>query len=202
MAATTEKMKTLMKRKDDLESQVKELHALLDSQKSVGTDGPLIDTEGFPRSDIDVYSVRHARHQIACLQNDHKEVMREIEEELVNIHAQARQRLSSREEDMEVDREKPEEKPLVAFARIDRVEVNCPASQGGVEVEDEVLMFGSVTADNFTGLQSIGSLVQHSKDKALSVTVRRKGQVLRLSVTPKTWSGRGLLGCNIVPIKR
>ncbi|XP_046332147.2 26S proteasome non-ATPase regulatory subunit 9-like [Haliotis rufescens] len=202
MAASTERMKTLVKRKDDLESEIKELHSLLDSQKSVGTDGPLIDTEGFPRSDIDVYSVRHARHQIARLQNDHQEVMREIEEELISIHAQARQRLSSREEDMEVDKEKPEEKPLEAIARIDRVDANSPAAQGGFEVEDEVIIFGSVTADNFTGLQSIGSLVQHSKDKALSVTVRRQGKVMRLSLTPKTWSGRGLLGCNIVPTKR
>ena len=27
---------------------------------------PLVDGEGYPRSDIDVYSVRHARHQIIC----------------------------------------------------------------------------------------------------------------------------------------
>lgn len=27
---------------------------------------PLIDSEGYPRSDIDVYQVRHARHQIKC----------------------------------------------------------------------------------------------------------------------------------------
>ena len=29
-------------------------------------DGPLVDAEGFPRADIDVYSVRHARHSIIC----------------------------------------------------------------------------------------------------------------------------------------
>jgi len=36
-------------------------------QKSVGMDEPLIDVEGFPRADIDIYSVRHARHQIICM---------------------------------------------------------------------------------------------------------------------------------------
>ena len=35
-------------------------------QQDVGMDGPLVDTEGFPRADIDVYSVRHARHGIIC----------------------------------------------------------------------------------------------------------------------------------------
>ena len=35
-------------------------------QKGVGIDGPLVDEEGYPRADIDVYAVRHARHRIAC----------------------------------------------------------------------------------------------------------------------------------------
>lgn len=29
-------------------------------------DDPLVDSEGFPRSDIDVYAVRTARHRILC----------------------------------------------------------------------------------------------------------------------------------------
>ena len=29
-------------------------------------DGPLVDREGYPRSDIDVYAVRTARHKILC----------------------------------------------------------------------------------------------------------------------------------------
>ena len=29
-------------------------------------DGPLLDNEGYPRNDIDVYTVRHARHKIIC----------------------------------------------------------------------------------------------------------------------------------------
>lgn len=35
-------------------------------QKGVGLTESLVDAEGFPRSDIDVYSCRHARHQISC----------------------------------------------------------------------------------------------------------------------------------------
>ena len=31
-------------------------------------DGPIVDAEGYPRADIDVYSVRHARHNIICKQ--------------------------------------------------------------------------------------------------------------------------------------
>ena len=35
-------------------------------QNNVGMHDPLIDREGFPRNDIDVYAVRMARHQIIC----------------------------------------------------------------------------------------------------------------------------------------
>lgn len=47
-----------------------------------GVSGPLVDAEGFPRADIDVYRVRHLRHRLACLQTDHKAVMRRIEQVL------------------------------------------------------------------------------------------------------------------------
>ena len=49
----------------------------------------LVDSEGYPRQDIDVYQVRHARHQIICLQNDHKEIMKKIEEGLHFLHGQS-----------------------------------------------------------------------------------------------------------------
>uniref|UniRef100_A0A2C9LWQ8 Nas2 N-terminal domain-containing protein n=1 Tax=Biomphalaria glabrata TaxID=6526 RepID=A0A2C9LWQ8_BIOGL len=96
-----------------------------------GLNEPLVDSEGYPRSDIDVYSCRHARHQISCLQNDHLIVMKEIEEELVRIHQAARE-LKSMESDMdsanimrdgmEVDR--------IPFALVDRVDSGSPAAEG------------------------------------------------------------------------
>lgn len=48
----------------------------------------LVDSDGFPRNDIDVLQVRHARHQIICLQNDLKSLMRDIESGLHAVHAQ------------------------------------------------------------------------------------------------------------------
>lgn len=35
-------------------------------QGGVGMHGRLVDSEGFPRADIDVFAVRTARHQIIC----------------------------------------------------------------------------------------------------------------------------------------
>ena len=75
--------------------------------------GRLVDGEGFPRADIDVYAVRTSRHRVICeascvcvcvreiggessacvgLRNDHKAVMKLIEERLHEIHLEARRR--------------------------------------------------------------------------------------------------------------
>lgn len=64
------------------------LNSLFIQQGGVGIKGPLVDREGYPRADIDIYAVRIARNKIACLQNDHKAVMRLVEQKLHQLHAQ------------------------------------------------------------------------------------------------------------------
>ena len=60
------------------------------SSIGVGMDKPLVDSEGFPRSDIDVYQVREARNKVACLRNDAADILSQIERSLHDIHAKAR----------------------------------------------------------------------------------------------------------------
>merc|ERR1719430_371920 len=54
-------------------------------------DDPLVDEEGFPRSDIDVYQVRHARSNIRSKGNDLISIVARIETGLHSLHAQARE---------------------------------------------------------------------------------------------------------------
>ncbi|NXJ11340.1 PSMD9 ATPase, partial [Odontophorus gujanensis] len=63
-AVTVREVQRLVRRKDELEAQIRACYQLLEDQKGVGTDGPLVDAEGFPRADIDLYRVRAARHSI------------------------------------------------------------------------------------------------------------------------------------------
>lgn len=56
--------------------------------------GPLVDEEGFPRNDIDIYKVRQARQQIICLQNNHKDLMKLIEQLIHQLHGEAKQEVS------------------------------------------------------------------------------------------------------------
>ena len=64
---TKEKVLDLMKHKEQLEDELKTWLEVLETQGGVGMDGALIDTEGYPRNDIDVHKVREARNRVICL---------------------------------------------------------------------------------------------------------------------------------------
>lgn len=55
----------LIEEKDRLESEIRDLTAILETNH-IAMHDPLVDDQGYPRSDIDVYKIRHARHQIIC----------------------------------------------------------------------------------------------------------------------------------------
>lgn len=80
----------VIERKEQIERAINDNGHILTANKNVGMNESLLDAEGFPRADIDVYAVRQARHQIICLQNDLKAIMKEIEQGLINVHAEAR----------------------------------------------------------------------------------------------------------------
>uniref|UniRef100_A0A8C2EMM9 26S proteasome non-ATPase regulatory subunit 9 n=1 Tax=Cyprinus carpio TaxID=7962 RepID=A0A8C2EMM9_CYPCA len=197
---TEEDVRLLIKRKDDIEEQIKAYDDMLRTQAGVGMDAPLVDVEGFPRADVDLYKVRTARHNISCLQNDHKAIMVEIEEALHKLHATARVKPEKDETKMEVT--EPAVSLSAPFALVDTVTQGSPAFQAGLRVGDEIIELGSVNTQNFRNLRDIASVVQHSEGKSLRVGLLRSGQEMHLSLTPKQWSGRGLLGCNLVPLQR
>nr|XP_039262779.1 26S proteasome non-ATPase regulatory subunit 9-like [Styela clava] len=193
------KIKDLISKKDNIEEEIKQMYDVLASQGNVGMTEPLVDSEGFPRNDIDVYQVRISRNKISCLQNDHKNLMKQIEEELYSLHSKNKPEAADSSSDV----------PMVdvtitntssAFASINLVSSGSPADVAGLRVGDELIQFGSVNETNFQNLQSIATVVQHSEGKNVEVKIKREGNIQRLMLTPKKWSGRGLLGCNIVPI--
>ncbi|XP_023372629.1 26S proteasome non-ATPase regulatory subunit 9 isoform X2 [Otolemur garnettii] len=206
-AVSVSDVQELMRRKDEIEAQIQANYEVLDSQKGIGMNEPLVDSEGYPRSDVDLYQVRTARHNIICLQNDHKEVMKQVEEALHQLHAhdkekQARDMAEAEEEAMS---HKPghsmSHRPSQAFAKVNSISPGSPASTAGLQVDDEITEFGSVNVQNFHSLSNISTVVQHSEG-GLNVVVMRRGEKHQLRLVPTRWSGKGLLGCNIIPLQR
>ncbi|KAB7502190.1 26S proteasome non-ATPase regulatory subunit 9 [Armadillidium nasatum] len=147
----------LISERDKIENQIKLLSEVLAENDNVGMNGSLVDSDGYPRSDIDVYQVRHARHDIICLQNDHKALMKKIEQGLQDLHQQSLPLADPNGTNVQVlDDLKP-------FAFFNRVDMGSPAD--------------------------------------IDVVIRRDGNMRLITLTPRNWSGPGLLGCNILPVK-
>lgn len=198
---TMDDVKNLIKKKDEIEEQIKAYYDVLQDQ-GVGVEDSLVDAEGYPRADVNLYQIRTARHNISCLQNDHKTIMAEIEEALHKLHA--REKAKREQDEAEAQEEAMEHQVMLPppFAQVDAVTEGSPACGAGLRVGDQLIEFGSVNSGNFQNLQNIASVVQHSEGKPLHVSVIRAGQKVQMSLTPQRWSGRGLLGCNIVPVQR
>ncbi len=61
----------LMKEKDDIEKAIMDITEYLSAPGMPGVKGTLVDEEGFPRADLDLFEIRKMRNRLACLQTDH-----------------------------------------------------------------------------------------------------------------------------------
>ncbi|KAI8374233.1 uncharacterized protein BYT42DRAFT_500023 [Radiomyces spectabilis] len=185
----------LMAKKDDIESQLKDLQEGLNMQ-GVGMDVPLVDRSGFPRSDVDVAAARTSRNLVYRLRNDYKAIMHEIELKLHAIHQAKRdapERLTTQGVVLAEE---------IPFAKVNGVAPDSPADTAGLRRGDSIVRFGHVHAHNSEGLQALNQLVRQSEGAPIEVVVLRSdAQRVSLTLTPQSgWGGRGTLGCHIVPI--
>eukprot|EP00833_Pecoramyces_ruminatium_P016546 jgi/Orpsp1_1/1190578/evm.model.d7180000079871.1 len=180
-----EKAQYLMRRKDAMEQEILEWEEILNSHK-VGMTGSLLDSEGFPRSDIDIVQIRIARNKIICLKNDYKGIMKDIEQALYDVH--------------KVNKEKKEQAKAQSlinqrpFAIVNTVADNSPAFEAGLLEKDKIISFGSINESNNENLKALARVVMDNKNKPINIVVLREENVtVNLTLTPKEWSGRGLL---------
>jgi 26S proteasome non-ATPase regulatory subunit 9 len=151
---------------------------------------PLVDHEGFPRADIDIFAIRHARAALLPLYNDLKYKMDEIHDALANLHLQSKNDpgiITSPKE-------------LIPFAKISGVAPDSPADEAGLLRGDLVIEFDDINSNTKEPLKKMAAEIGGLEFKAIRVIVQRDGQRLSLRVTPKPWNGRGLLGSHLVPI--
>ncbi|KAJ8874287.1 hypothetical protein PR048_025133 [Dryococelus australis] len=179
-----------------LEKDITHLIPLGSKVNNIDMKEPLVDADGFPRQDIDVYQVRHARHRIICLMNDHKALMKQIEQGLITIHSQIRE--SGVADGLISPQPREYDTPI---ARVSFVSPQSPAERAGLIAEDLIVEFGSVNSANFKTLQDVATVVKHSVGRSINLRILREDRLLSLTMTPGTWAGRGLIGCNILPVE-
>ncbi|XP_064553164.1 26S proteasome non-ATPase regulatory subunit 9 isoform X2 [Drosophila montana] len=195
---TKARLERLMAAKADLEAQINKNGQILAANDNVGMTGSLVDAEGFPRNDIDIYQVRQARQTIICLQNDHKELMNQIQTLLNQYHAEIATtdpELVNRASALELNSGREGGGALIMPLNTRAlVVVNL-----GLRVGDKIMRFGSINENNFKdSLAQIGEVVRDMQNQNVQLKIKRGELLLDLILVPKAWSGRGLLGCNIV----
>lgn len=178
------KLAALKTRRDELETELLNLYSQLRKHNVTMTE-PLVDGEGYPRSDIDVYTIRHIRHEIICKQNDCQALTEEMRLGLYALHLEEKKNINA------VD---PSLKP---FAWVDQIDENSPAQKADLRVGDHIVKFGNLSEKNFTDLNSLKLFVDSNLRKPISVYVLRNEGLCPLVLIPDEWSGNGYLGCRI-----
>jgi len=193
----------LMTKKSEIETEIQS-HLSILRTNNIDMKTPLVDSEGFPRADVDIYAVRKARVRIIELRNDLRDVVDEIAKALEEVYARQPEAESRGQAD---DATKPEgeedEDQLVPYARVDVVAPGSPAAEAGLQREDLILKFGGLVKSSFSSpstLTPLATLVSQNENKHIIIRVRRSGEQKYLTLTPRQgWGGRGMLGCHILP---
>jgi hypothetical protein len=109
--------------------------------------------------------------------------------------------------------------PPCPFAKVDGIAKESPAEEAGLQVGDLVTQFGSLHAKNHERLRALAKFVPEvaGEGGTIQLVVLRqlgdserqntdyddetKWEKLKLSLRPRPFSGRGLLGCHILPFE-
>lgn len=213
---------TLSAQRELLEIEADAIHSELTSpglngEPPAGLKESLVDAEGYPRGDIDIYNVKNKRRRFAEINNDHKQLMKKLEEITPRLLQLAPEKLSGSNEQKQpaASSASVPSTPLTSgstifhllstaepIAKLDEILPGSPAQLAGIQENDELLHFGHVTAADPRALASIAKLVGDSVQQPISLKIRRRGEVIELTLIPRSWGGRGLLGCHLTPFKR
>ncbi|KAF8407263.1 hypothetical protein HHK36_006390 [Tetracentron sinense] len=237
MVATNLKAQTmsLIDKRDATEIEMNIIIERLCQPGGPGISGSL----GFPRSDIDISTVRAERHRLSgimfviflfsfnCngfeLRNDYKDITEKINENLEVLHSgRLARNVSSAVKDSANGEGSnnqvsfsinavasassrdvlPEDTPssmdvdvIISepFAMVDEIADASPAAEDGLQLGDQIVKFGNVESGGDL-LPRLASEAQSNQGRPLPLVVMRQGALINLTVTPRPWHGRGLLG--------
>ncbi|EPT05298.1 hypothetical protein FOMPIDRAFT_43428 [Fomitopsis schrenkii] len=185
-----DRVRALITQKENIEAELDAQASILKANSST-LNSPLVDAEGFPRADIDVWAVRHARVRIIELRNDLDALRDTIATELQGVFDPASP--ARTEPAPQENVEHSSTSPLHPFAKVNGVAPGSPAATAGLLREDLVLSFGPLTRASFpsaSSLQPLAELVSTQEN-----VMRGSGETIDLTFTPRNgWGGRGLLG--------
>ncbi|KAH7623238.1 hypothetical protein Ndes2526B_g01659 [Nannochloris sp. 'desiccata'] len=213
-----QQLKGLETRRSHLEIEVSLARARLEAT-GLGMDEPLVDSEGFPKANIDIGAIRSDRQKVRMLSNDHKELTTQMEIIIHRLHAMSKDTgtvsLPAAAAGGTADYggvshvdARPIADPLAvpsrsthAFAEVDEVAEESPAAAAGLQIGDLMIRFAHVTSQTPNFLSAVAGALAAGEGKELEAVVLRNGEEVKLRLIPQKWEGRGLLGCHLQPLR-
>ena len=194
---------------DDARSQLKELErqrlALEDEAAAivneldglgVGLKDALVDAEGYPRADLDLYRVRSQRGRHATIRTDHKALMKKIEVLLPIALAAPPEDARATPPPSRSVKPPPAPPSNAPWCSITEVRDGSPAAEAGLRLGDLVVAFGDAIS-----LDQVKPFVLGHVGRPFAVWVERGSSRVKLDMTARTWAGEGLLGCRLLPLQ-
>jgi 26S proteasome non-ATPase regulatory subunit 9 len=128
--------------------------------------------------------------------------MKQIEAGLIQVHENSAKTSSNTTETITTAPRNTNVSNKEPFLRVDLVSSQSPAEIAGLHVGDLVCRIGTIRKDNFRTMQDVGSLVNNSENRSITLLVQRANtkEQQTVTLTPKKWSGNGLLGCKLTPL--
>lgn len=192
----------------------------LNGERPAGVKDSLIDSEGYPRADIDIVNVKAKRHRLAVINYDYNALMKEIETKVQEYHASLgsiQRDPADRHMDKESTASTTEEPTTTTaaaarapssaeateahatIATINEILSGSPAAECGLIDGDELISFGTVNDSIANPLSNVPDVVKASVNKPITLLIKRNNVIIELFITPRTWAGRGLLGLHLSP---
>ncbi|KAG8343437.1 GRASP55 65 PDZ like domain [Trypanosoma vivax] len=215
LVSLQEELMQLHAQREDIFKTIKEAMSFLETTP-VGLRGSLVDEEGFPRDDCDLYAVRRARHTVNCAQNDLKAIEATMFEKLEQLHMAKRETTTmeevvneSKQRDMLAEKKRAIQRCMSAkkpFVRVVSVREGSPAAEAGLTAGHCIVQYGEVDAEvvRSQGLGEMARVTSSHEGKTLQVWVRSHddsvSEAMELFIVPQRWAGEGLLGCMFEPI--
>lgn len=122
-----------MAKKDQIEAEI-EAHSSVLRLNNSTMQSPLVDSQGFPRDDVDIYAVRGARKRIIELRNDLKACIQDVGKALEKVYEP--QTVSANENGGQSSGS-----ALLPFARVDAVSPGSPASDAVCSITATLVSF-------------------------------------------------------------
>ncbi|KAI5958119.1 NAS2 [Candida theae] len=192
----------------EIESQLRILFNLLEQKYGANMETRLVSSDGFPRSDIDVVSIRLIRVQIIRLKNDYKELLKVLDSKVAEEFSRRQSEVGdeqvqteSRQPQQQQKRSQQQANPTIPFAQVKEVVSGGPAESAGLHEGDLIIVFDNdIHALNHDKLSKLVERVRAKPGEKLSVSIKRGDKILDLTLdTNATWDGKGI-GCRIVPV--